>query len=80
MPVFPGEHFRTGGEDFTGKYDELVRNFLLPYELFCEQEFFGTAKQKQFIDFLKQNRQEDALRMLIAVIEPLSERKALSVH
>ena len=80
VPVFPDDHFRTGGEDFTGEYDELAKNFLLSYELFCEQEFFGLEKQRQFKDFLSQNRQEDALRLLISVIEPLSDKKALSVH
>ena len=80
VPVFPDDHFRTGGEDFTGKYDELAKNFLLSYELFCEQEFFGSEKQRQFKDFLKQKRQEDALRLLVSVIEPLSDRKALHIH
>lgn len=80
VPVFPDEHFRTGGEDFAGEYDELARNFLLSYELFCEQEFFGSEKQRQFKDFLNQNRQEEALHLLISVIEPLSDKKALSVH
>lgn len=80
MLVFPDDHFRTGGEDFIGKYDELVRNFLLSYELFCEQEFFGPDKQRQFKDFLKDNRQEDAMRLLVSVIVPLSEKKALSIH
>lgn len=80
VPVFPDDHFRTGGEDFTGKYDELARNFLLSYELFCEQEFFGSEKQRQFKDFLNQNRQEEALHLLISVIEPLSDKKALSVR
>lgn len=80
VPVFPDDHFRTGGEDFTGLYDELVRNFLLSYELFCEQDFFNTEKQKQFKDFLKNNKQEEALKLLISVIEPLSNQKALSIH
>ena len=80
VPIFPDDHFRTGGEDFTGLYDELVRNFLLSYELFCEQDFFNTEKQKQFKDFLKNEKQEDALRLLISVIEPLSKKKALSIH
>lgn len=80
VPVFPDEHFRTGGEDFAGEYDELARNFLLSYELFCEQEFFGSEKQRQFKDFLNQNRQEEALHLLISVIEPLSDKKALSTH
>ncbi|MBD5438400.1 MAG: hypothetical protein HDR37_07545 [Treponema sp.] len=80
VPVFPDDHFRTGGEDFTGKYDELAKNFLLSYELFCEQEFFGSEKQRQFKDFLKRNQKEDALRLLVSVIKPLSDKKALSVH
>ena len=80
VPVFPDSHFRTGGEDFTGQYDVLVRNFLLSYELFCESEFFNTEKQKQFKNYLRDERREDALRLLISVIEPLSNRKALSIH
>lgn len=79
-PVFPDEHFRTGGEDFIGRYDVLARNFLLSYELFCEQKFFDSEKQKQFKDFLKHGQQEDAMRLLISVIEPLSNQKALSIH
>lgn len=80
VPVFPDAHFRTGGEDFKGTYDELVRNFLLSYELFSEQAFFNSEKQKQFKDFLKNNKQEEALKLLISVIEPLSDKKALSIH
>lgn len=80
VPIFPDDHFRTGGEDFVGKYDELVKNFLLSYELFCEQEFFNSEKQKQFKDFLNKSQQEDALRLLISVIKPLSDKKALSIH
>lgn len=80
VPVFPDDHFRTGGEDFAGKYDELAKNFLLSYELFCEQEFFCSEKQRQFKDFLKRNQKEDALRLLVSVIKPLSDKKALSVH
>lgn len=78
--TFPDEHFRTGGEEFTGKYDELVRNFLLSFELFSEPEFFNAEKQKQFHSYLKNKQAAEALNLLVSVIEPLSEKKALSPH
>ena len=78
--TFPDEHFRTGGEDFTGYYDELVRNFLLSYELFCEKEFFSPEKKKRFYNYLNDNDTEEALQLLLSVIAQLSERKALSQH
>ena len=80
VPTFPDEHFRTGGEEFSGAYDELVRNFLLSFELFSEPDFFNPDKQKQFRDLLKENQQETALQLLVSVIEPLSNSKALSPH
>lgn len=80
VPTFPDEHFRTEGEEFSGRYDELVRNFLLSFELFSEPEFFNQDKQKQFREHLKNNQQETALQLLVSVIEPLSKQKALSPH
>ena len=78
--TFPDEHFRIGGEEFDGSYDILARNFLLSYELFCEDDFFNQTKQKEFKELLKQGKQTDALKLLISVIEPLSIKKALSQH
>lgn len=78
--TFPDDHFRIIGDDFSGTYDELSRNLLLSYELFCEEEFFNSNKQKAFHEYLKQGKREDAVKLLVSVIEPLSEKKALSQH
>lgn len=75
--TFPDKHFRTGNEDFCGSYEELWRNFLLSYDLFCEEPFFTAEKHKQFKTFLKDDKKREAVELLISVIQPLSERKAL---
>jgi hypothetical protein len=80
ISIFPDDHFRISGDDFTGFYDDLSRNFLLSYELFCEEDFFNTDKQKMFHDYLKHNEKTEAMKLLISVIKPLSEKKALSQH
>lgn len=78
---FPDEHFRTGGEDFRDSYDELVRKFLLSYELFCEDDFFNSERKQEFQRCLKKKSQEEAIeKILVPVIRNLSEKKALSVH
>lgn len=80
VSVFPDEHFRITGEDFTGSYEDLVRNFLLSYELFCEEPFFTKQKQIQFRDMLKLEQRKEALDILLSIIPELSEQKALSRH
>ena len=77
IATFPDEHFRTGSEDFQGSYEELWRNFLLSYELFCEAPFFNEEKQMQFKTFLKDGKKREAIELLVSVIKPLSEQKAL---
>lgn len=77
---FPDSHFRTGGEDFTGEYDRLVKNFLLSYELFCEDEFFNTEKKKEFQKCFKEKGEAVAIQdYILPVIISLSEKKALSI-
>ena len=78
--VFPDDHFRTGSEDFQGSYEELARNFLLSYELFCEAGFFDNIKQKEFKELYTSGKIEEAVKVIVSVIEPLSEKKALSQH
>lgn len=78
--TFPDEHFRTDSEDFTGSYYELSRNFLLSYELFCEPDFFNAEKQKEFQTLLNAKKHQEALELLISVVKPLSEKKAISEH
>ncbi|MEE1211320.1 MAG: hypothetical protein UHO11_02380 [Treponema sp.] len=78
--AFPDEHFRITGEDFTGSYEDLNRNFLLSYELFCENEYFNESKQIQFRDMIKLRQNREAVNILVSVIQPLAESKALSPH
>lgn len=75
--TFPDGHFRTGSEDFSGSYEELWRNFLLSYDLFCEEPFFTEQKRKQFKTFLKEDKKREAVELLVSVVQPLSEQKAL---
>lgn len=77
IAIFPDEHFRTGSEDFPGSYEELWRNFLLSFDLFCEEPFFTEEKQNQFKAFLKEDKKREAAELLASVIQPLSEAKAL---
>lgn len=77
ISTFPDEHFRTNSEDFRGSYEELWRNFLLSYDLFCEEPFFTEDKRKQFKALLKDNKKREAAELLANVIKPLSEKKAL---
>ena len=78
--IFPDEHFRTGGEDFPDSYENLLRNFLLSYDLFCEDNFFNKEKLQDFNDLIKQGKRREAVQVLVSVIEPLSTAKALSQH
>lgn len=78
--AFPDDHFRVGGEEFTGSYEDLNRNFLLSYELFCEDAFFNSSKKTQFRDMIKLQQNREALDILVSVIQPLAEAKALSQH
>lgn len=75
--TFSDGHFRTGSEDFSGSYEELWRNFLLSYDLFCEEPFFTEQKRKQFKTFLKEDKKREAVELLVSVVQPLSEQKAL---
>lgn len=79
-PMFPDEHFRTGGEDFTDGYDDLLQNFLLSFALFCEDGFFDGEKQKKFRELYKAGKNKDAVDVIVSVIDPLAEKKALDKH
>ena len=80
VSFFPDEHFRILGEDFSGSYEELNRNFLLSYELFCETPYFDKEKQTKFKALLNKDEKNDAVAILIAVTNTLAEDKALSKH
>ena len=77
--TFPDEHFRIIGDGFDDDYSKLAKNFLLSYELFCEDKYCNQDKRKKLKKLLNTGDSEAAARLLLdEVINPLSEDKALS--
>lgn len=76
--TFSDGHFRTGDEDFPGKYSELYRNMLLSYSLF--KDFFTDSVKKQFKDLYEKGDIKQASRIISSVIKKISKEKCLDLN